>query len=63
MFEKLGSNFLLKDKNLALQLDKRYFGFTPEYKQQIASLEPDKERIAMLQKAGVVPDDPSWLRG
>lgn len=61
IFAKLGSNFVLKDKKLALQLDEDYFAFTPEFKQQAGSLEIAKDRLYKLQEVNLVPSDPSWL--
>ena len=61
VFSKLGSNFILKDKKLALQLDDDYLAFTPEFRQQTQPFEPDKERLNKLQSAGLAPADPRWL--
>ena len=63
IFSKLGSNFLLKDKFLALQLKDEYFAFTPEYRNQIKPLELDEKRFVMLQKNNLVPTDLTWLPG
>ncbi len=57
IFSKLGSNFLLKDKILALELKKEYFAFTPEYRKQIKPLGLDDQRLFMLQKNNLVPAD------
>jgi hypothetical protein len=52
---------LLKDKKLALELNKQYFAFTEEHKQQMAPLELDEKRLFTLQKNNLVPADLSWL--
>lgn len=61
VFSKLGSNFILNNKILSLDLDKRYFGFTPEYLEETKRLEPDEKRLSTLQKEGLAPSDPNWL--
>lgn len=63
VFVKIGSNFILKDQKLALELDKDYFGFTEDFVKQIDPLGIDEKRMDKLQEASLVPDDPRWLRG
>ena len=60
--EKLGSNFVLTNKFLTLDLKEEYLAFTPEYRKRLGALEPDKQRLLTLQNAGLVPQNPNWLR-
>ncbi len=62
IFAKLGSNFVLTNKFLALDLKEEYLAFTPEYRKRLEALEPDKKRLLTLQNAGLAPQNPNWLR-
>ncbi len=61
VFSKLGSNFILKDKKLAMELNKTLFAFTPEYRENIEPLEIEEKVIVTLEKNNLVPADLAWL--
>lgn len=61
MAKTVGSNFRLTNKKLSLDLKEEYLGFTPEYRKKLEALEPDKQRLLMLQNAGLAPQNPNWL--
>ena len=63
IFAKLGSNFVLTNKYLALDLKEEYLAFTPEYRKRLEALEPDKQRLITLRNAGLAPQNPNWLPG
>ncbi len=61
IFSKLGSKLVLMNKELALEIDKRYFAFTKEYRQESKRLEIDPKRYAMLQAHHLEPSSLHWL--
>ena len=52
---------MFTNKSLTLDLKEEYLAFTPEYRKKLEQLEPDKQRLLTLQKAGLAPQNPNWL--
>jgi site-specific DNA recombinase len=61
IFSKLGSNFILKDRFLALKMNKMLFAFTTECREQLEPLELDENTVMKLENNNLLPADLTWL--
>jgi site-specific DNA recombinase len=63
IFEKIGSNLLLKDKKLSLEPKRLYMAFREFYEMADTRFEPTKSNFVSAKRGTLHPRGQEWLRG